>query len=259
MEKALTKKEVRSGTPIEIWFQDEARVGQKNGLVYQWAERGSRPRQARDQRYENAYIFGAICPARDVGAALILPHADGWAMQQHLDEISRHVVTGAHAVVLLDQAGWHTTDKLMEPANITMLPLPPKSPELNAQENIWQYLRQNFLSNRVFASYEAIHDACQHARSSLTDEAGRIAKEMKAEAKKAEEVRRLAEAKAAGKCAQCHETRGPSCPERSRIGTAQPSSGSSIFPRPQSNQSQLPFLIGHCRGRSHGERNSFIG
>jgi transposase len=105
VEKALTKKGVRPGTSIEIWFQDEARVGQKNGLVYQWAERGSRPRQARDQRYENAYIFGAICPARDVGAALILPHADGWAMQQHLDEISRHVVTGAHAVVLLDQAG----------------------------------------------------------------------------------------------------------------------------------------------------------
>src|SRR5215510_9690295 len=165
----------QSPKAIEIWFQDEARVGQKNGLVYQWDERGSRPRQARDQRYENAYIFGAICPARDVGAALILPRADGWAMQQHLDEISRHVVTGAHAVVLLDQAGWHTTDKLMEPTNITMLPLPPKSPELNAQENIWQYLRQNFLSNRVFASYEAILDACQHAWCSLTAEAGRIA------------------------------------------------------------------------------------
>jgi putative transposase len=175
VEKALTKKGVRPGTAIEIWFQDEARIGQKNGLVYQWAERGSRPRQARDQRYENAYIFGAICPARDVGAALILPHADGWAMQQHLDAISRHVVTGAHAVVLLDQAGWHTTDKLKEPANITLLPLPPKSPELNPQENIWQYLRQNFLSNRVFASYEAILDAYQHAWCSLTAEAGRIA------------------------------------------------------------------------------------
>ena len=96
-------------------------------------------------------------------------------MQQHLDAISRHVVTGAHAVVLLDQAGWHTTDKLKEPANITLLPLPPKSPELNPQENIWQYLRQNFLSNSVFASYEAILDACQHAWCSLTAEAGRIA------------------------------------------------------------------------------------
>jgi transposase len=73
------------------------------------------------------------------------------------------------------KAGWHTSYKLEEPANITMLQLPPKSPELNAQENIWQYLRQNFLSNRVFASYEAILDACQHAWCSLTAEAGRIA------------------------------------------------------------------------------------
>jgi hypothetical protein len=77
----LTKKGVRPGKPIEIWFQDEARVGQKNGLIYQWAQRGSSPRQVRDQRYENAYIFGAICSACDVGAALILPHAHGWAMQ----------------------------------------------------------------------------------------------------------------------------------------------------------------------------------
>ena len=57
-------------TPIEIWFQDEARIGQKNGLVRQWARRGSRPRQPADQRYESAYLFGAICPARGVGAAL---------------------------------------------------------------------------------------------------------------------------------------------------------------------------------------------
>jgi hypothetical protein len=143
--ESADEEEGQPGTPIEIWFQDEARIGQKNGLVYQWVERGSRPRQARDHRYENAYIIGAIGPACDVGAALILPHADGWAMQQHLDEISRRVVTGAHAVVLLDQAGWHTTDKLNEPANITLLPLPPKSPDLNAEENIWLYLRQNLL------------------------------------------------------------------------------------------------------------------
>ena len=64
-------------------------------------------------------------------------------------------MTGVHAVVLLDQAGWHTTDKLMEPANITMLPLPPGAQRTG---NILQYLRQNFLSNCVFASYEAILD-----------------------------------------------------------------------------------------------------
>ena len=88
-------------TPIEIWFQDEARIGQKNGLVRQWAKRGTRPRQPADQRYENAYLFGAICPARGKGAALALPFADTAAMQLHLDEISRHVAQGAHAVLLL--------------------------------------------------------------------------------------------------------------------------------------------------------------
>ncbi len=84
-------------TPIEIWFQDEARIGQKNGQVRQWAKRGTRPRQPADQRYDNASLFGAICPARGVGAALALPYADTEAMQLHLDEISRHVAEGAHA------------------------------------------------------------------------------------------------------------------------------------------------------------------
>ena len=89
--------DVTKGVPIEIWFQDEARIGQKNGLVRQWAKRGSRPRQPADQRYENAYLFGAICPARGKGAALALPFADTAAMQLHLDEISRHVAKGARA------------------------------------------------------------------------------------------------------------------------------------------------------------------
>ena len=74
---------VSKGKPVEIWFQDEMRLGQKNGLVRQWARRGSRPRQPADQRYESAYLFGAICPARGTGAALALPYADTEAMQLH--------------------------------------------------------------------------------------------------------------------------------------------------------------------------------
>ena len=80
-----------AGTPVEIWFQDEARLGQKNGLTRLWARKGTRPRQPADQRYRNAYLFGAICPAHGKGAALMLPWADAQAMQMHLDEISRHV------------------------------------------------------------------------------------------------------------------------------------------------------------------------
>ena len=163
------------GTAAEVWFQDEMRVGQKNALVYQWTKKGTRPRQPKDQRYENAYLFGAVCPRRGTGAALIMPHADTEAMQKHLDAIAGQVAPGAHGLVILDKAGWHTTRKLKVPGNLTLMPLPPASPELNAQENVWQYLRQTYLSNRVFDSYTAILDACQHAWRALLAETGRIA------------------------------------------------------------------------------------
>ena len=140
----------------EVSCKDEARIGQKNGLVRQWARRGTRPTQPADQRYDNAYLFGAICPARGVGAALALPYADTDMMQLHLDEISRNVAEGAHAVLLLDRAGWHTTGKLDVPENITPIFLPSRAPELNPVENVWQYLRQNWLSNTVFENYDAI-------------------------------------------------------------------------------------------------------
>ncbi len=153
--------------PIEIWFQDEARIGQKNGLVRQWARRGSRPRQPADQRYESAYLFGAICPASGKGAAVALPSANTHAMQLHLDEISRHVGVGAHAVLLMDRAGWHTTANLHAPDNITPIFLPSRAPELNPVENIWQYMRANWLSNRVFETYDAIIEAACEAWNNL--------------------------------------------------------------------------------------------
>jgi transposase len=144
---------------VEIWFEDEARIGQKNGQVRQLARRGTRPRQPADQRYDNAYLFGAICPAHGVGAALAFPYADTDMMQLHLDEISRNVAEGAHAVLLLDRAGWHITGKLDVPDNITPIFLPSRAPELNPVENVWLYLRQNWLSNTVLENYDAIIDA----------------------------------------------------------------------------------------------------
>lgn len=151
-----------------MWFQDEARIGQKNGLVRQWARRGTRPRQPADQRYQSAYLFGAICPARGVGAALAMPFANTQAMQAHLDEIGRTVARGAHAVLLLDRAGWHTTEKLTIPNNLTLILLPSRSPELNPVENIWQFLRANWLSNRVFETYDEIIAAACEAWNKLT-------------------------------------------------------------------------------------------
>lgn len=150
------------------------RVGQKTQRTRIWAKTGTRPRLVADLRTGCAYLFGAICPARGTGAALALPHANTEAMQMHLDEISRTVAPGAHAILILDQAGWHTTGKLSLPDNISLMPLPPRSPELNPQENIWQYLRQRFLSNRVFDNYDAILKAICEAWNNLIDEPNRI-------------------------------------------------------------------------------------
>lgn len=156
--------------PIEIWFQDEARIGQKNPRARIWARRGTRPRKPADQRYKSAYLFGAICPALGKGAALVLPKADTEMMQRHLDEISLTIAPSAHGAVLMDRAGWHTTAKLNVPKNITIILLPSRAPELNPVENIWQYLRQNWLSNRVFDDYEAILDAASDAWNRLIDQ-----------------------------------------------------------------------------------------
>src|SRR5215210_4173681 len=92
---------------------------------------------------------------------LSLPSAE--AMQLHLEEIARRVARGAHAVLLLDRAGWHTTGHLVVPKNLTLVFLPARAPELNPVEKVWQYLRSSWLSNRVFETYEAIIEAACEA------------------------------------------------------------------------------------------------
>jgi transposase len=123
--------------PIEIWFQDEARIGQKGTHAYVWAPVGSRPPMVRDNRHDSAYLYGAICPARGVGAAIIMPAASAEGMNEHLKEISTQVTPGSHAALICDGAGWHQTgEKLQVPDNITLVPLPPYAPELNPMENV---------------------------------------------------------------------------------------------------------------------------
>ncbi len=159
---------------IEIWFADEARIGQKNKITRRWAKRGTRPSAPSDQRTVSTYIFGAICPEEGKGAGLVLPHCDTEAMNLHLAEIATQVEPGRHAALLLDQAGWHLSKKLIVPDNMTLIPLPPKCPELNPQENVWQFMRDNWLSNRIFKSYDDILAHCCHAWNKLIDQPWRI-------------------------------------------------------------------------------------
>ena len=150
-------------------------MGQQGSLAYVWAPIGSRPARVRDCRRESAYLFGAICPARAVGAALVMPWVNSEAMALHLEEVSTQVAPGAHAVLVCDGAGWHQPGaRLRVPDNVTLLRLPPYAPELNPMENVWEYLRGNQLSMTVWDSYTAILDACCTAWNSLMQDAERI-------------------------------------------------------------------------------------
>jgi hypothetical protein len=164
------------GTPLEVWFQDEMRVGQKGTVRRVWAAKGSRPRAPRAMGFESTYLFGAVCPGRGAAAGLVLPVATAEAMALHLAEISTQVAPGAHAVVVLDQAGHHDAKALAGrvPPNLSLLPLPPYSPELNPMELAWQDLRRRDLANRVFDDLGAVVDACCAAWNKLVADPARL-------------------------------------------------------------------------------------
>ena len=161
------------GTPVEIWFQDEMRVGQKNKLTYRWTRKGSRPRAIHDQRTQSTYLFGAVCPERGAGAALVLPACNTEAMQLHLDEIATKVTPGAHAVLILDQAGWHGA-KDLRGSQKHLAPAAAAACARRAQPLKWQFMRASWLSNRIFKSFDEIVDHCCYAWNTLIDQPWKI-------------------------------------------------------------------------------------
>ena len=108
------------------------------------------------------------------GAALIMPACNTEAMNLHLAEIAKIVAPRAHAVLLVDQAGWHMSTHLTVPPNMTIIALPPKSPELNPVENVWEYLRKNKLALRIHDRYDDIVDACCKAWNDLLADPARL-------------------------------------------------------------------------------------
>ena len=150
-------------------------MGQKGTHAYIWAPIGSRPPMVRDNRHDSVHLFGAICPARAVGAAIIMPSVNTEAMNEHLIEISTMVAADSHAILVCDGAGWHQPgERLCVPENLTLLRLPPYAPELNPMENVWAYLRANKLCNLVWDTYEDIVGACRDAWLFLTNDRDRI-------------------------------------------------------------------------------------
>jgi hypothetical protein len=142
-----------------------------------------RPRGVRQQGFASAHLFGAVCPERDAGVALAMPESlprtrsgvSTAAMGLFLAELSRSLPPGTHAALLLDGAGWHVSPDLAVPADLTLIHLPPYSPELNPVERVWEHLRDRWLSHRILAGgYEAVRDAACAAWNALLAEPGRL-------------------------------------------------------------------------------------
>ncbi len=153
---------------MQVWFQDEARFGQQGTLTRVWARRGSRPRAVKQTEYAWVDLFAAVNPSNGDSVALLAPTVNTFVMNQHLRMISAHVGPGVHVVLVLDQAGWHRSKRLEVPGNITLLPLPPYSPELNPVERVWSWLKSHHLSNRVFDDYDDLLESGTRAWNTLT-------------------------------------------------------------------------------------------
>ena len=141
---------------VDIWSQDETRVGQQGSLTRIWTKRGTRPRKVRQQQFIATYIYGAACHNTGESFALILPYTNTEAMNMFLEELSLNIQCNRHVALLIDNAGWHTAKKLTVPSNITLIPLPPYAPELNAMEQVWEWIKNHFLSNQYYDVYKDI-------------------------------------------------------------------------------------------------------
>jgi transposase len=149
---------------------DEARIGQQGTLTKRWAPRGSRPTAVKQTRYEWVYLYAAVEPATGQSVALLAPHVDTGTFNVFLQMLAAEVKPDEHVVLIMDQAGWHKSRAVKLPESITVLLLPPYSPELNPVENLWHYLRSHHLSNRAYQDYDHLIDASTEAWRRLTPE-----------------------------------------------------------------------------------------
>ncbi len=144
------------GRELRIYFEDEARFGTQGTITRVWAPKGSRPRAVRQNGREWLYVLMAVCASTGAASALIMPGLNTGVLNLFLEQFSGELPAGVHAVLIWDGAGYHTGNDLVVPSNVSLIPLPPYSPELNPVEDLWHYLRAHHWSNREYEGYEGL-------------------------------------------------------------------------------------------------------
>ena len=150
--------ETQPGKRIRVYFEDESRFGQQGTVTHVWAKKGSRPTALRQTEYQYLWVLGAVCPETGKSEGLISPCLNAGVINIFLDQFSKEIAADEHAVLIWDQAGFHTSTKLKIPANVSIVELPPDSPELNPIENLWHYLKSHAWSNSVYEDYQALEE-----------------------------------------------------------------------------------------------------
>jgi transposase len=156
-------REAHPDEQVQVWFEDEARFGQQGTLTRVWARRGSRPRRVRQNQYTFLYVLTAVCASTGAASGLIAPTLNAAVVNLFLEQFARELPAGVHAVLLWDGAGYHTSEDLKIPKNVSLIRLLPYSPELNPVENLWHYLRSHYWSLRVYRDYETLEEAAMSA------------------------------------------------------------------------------------------------
>lgn len=135
------------------------RLGQKGTLTSVWADTGSRPTAPKQGGFKSLHILTAVCPQTGRAEGLISERLNAGIVQTFLDQFATTLPAGTHVALIWDNAGYHLAKTLRVPRSITVVPLPPYSPELNPVENLWHYLRSHHWSNRTYKDLDAVEDA----------------------------------------------------------------------------------------------------
>jgi transposase len=158
-ERLQALREAHPGKQLRVYFQDESRFGQQGTTTNVWARRGSRPTAVRQTEYEYLWVLGAVCAESGHAEGLLSPRLNARIVNLFLQQFSQTLAADQHAAMIWDGAGYHVSGQVKVPANVTIIQLPPYSPELNPIENLWHYLKSHFWSNRAYDDYDDLEQA----------------------------------------------------------------------------------------------------
>ena len=173
MSEVLASRDPEDSRPVLIMPQDEGRFGRISNPKPAWAPPGVRPKAPRQVVREYLHAFSAVAPALGRMTSLVLPYANSDMMNIFLDQVAQDFKE-FFVVMLVDKAGWHTSQNLNIPENIRFIEQPSHSPELNPAEHIWDAIREDDFHNEAFRSLDELQERLCIALNKLHDNPDRL-------------------------------------------------------------------------------------